>query len=152
MQYASGTPGRIFYIRFDHEEDLLTGLQTFICDHGIRSGMIQLIGAVSEGMLVTGPRETVLPPDQVWQTLRGAHEFMGTAIIRSGPKGPSIHLHASAGRGESVLTGCFRTGTRVYIVIEAIITEFLGFEIGEVADEKSGLHLPVPQQTSQPGT
>lgn len=142
MQYASGTPGRIFYLRFDHGEDLLTGLRTFIRDHQIRSGMIHLIGAVSEVKMVTGPQETVLPPDQVWLNLDKAHELVGIAVIRTGPQGPSIHLHASVGSKSSSFTGCFRSEARVYILIEAVITEFSGFEIGEITDEKTGLHLP----------
>ncbi len=146
MQYASGTQGRIFYIRFDHGEDLLAGLQSFIREHRIRSGVVNIIGALSQGNLVTGPKETVLPPDQVWQSLDEAHELIGIAVIRQGPDGPSLHLHTSAGRGSSSLTGCMRTGTQVYIVIEAIITEFSGFTITTRHDEKTGLDLPVPCQ------
>lgn len=144
MQYASGRPGRIFYLRLDHGEDLLSILKEFIAEHQIHSGIIHLIGAVSEGSLVTGPRETVLPPDPVWQKMNGAHELIGTAMIRTGPNGPVLHLHAAAGRGETTLTGCFRKGTEVYIVIEAVILEFEGFTIGEVFDEKIQLNLPNP--------
>ena len=143
MQYAAGTPGRIFYIRFDHGEDLISELQTFIQEHQIQSGVIQLIGAVSQGKMVTGPKKTVLPPDQVWQSLDEAHELVGIAIIRSGVDGPIIHLHASVGRENSMFTGCFREDMSVYIVIEAVITEFSGFIIKDKSDKQSGLHLPV---------
>ena len=146
MQYASGTPGRIFYIRFDHGEDLLSGIEAFVTEHQVCSGIIHLIGAVSDGRLVTGPKETVLPPDQVWQSLTGAHELIGTGMIRSGPEGPKIHLHASVGRGSSTLTGCFREDTTVYILIEAVIIEFAGFSINGILDAKTGLHLPIPGQ------
>ncbi|WP_319578416.1 PCC domain-containing protein [uncultured Methanospirillum sp.] len=146
MQYASGSQGRIFYIRFDHGEDLLSGLHTFIREHRIGSGMIHLIGALSQGNIVTGPKETTLPPDPVWQSLDEAHELIGIAMIRQGPDGPSLHLHTSAGRGSSALTGCLRTGTQVYIVIEAVITEFSGFTITTGHDEKTGLDLPIPSQ------
>ena len=144
MEYASGSPGRIFYIRFDHGEDLLHGLQTFIARHQIHAGIIHLIGALSTGSLVTGPREDQLPPDPVWKKLDGPHELIGTGMIRTGPSGPRVHLHASAGHGDSVLTGCFREDTSVYIVIEAVIIEFSGITIGETRDEKTGLHLPSP--------
>ncbi|MFH0968525.1 MAG: PPC domain-containing DNA-binding protein [Methanobacteriota archaeon] len=142
MQFASGSPGRIFYIRFDHGEDLLSGIQTFVAEHQIRSGIIHLIGAISEGTLVSGPKETVIPPDQVWQTLSEVHELIGTGMIRSGSEGPKVHLHAAAGRGESTLSGCFRKDTHVYIVIEAVIIEFSGFSVGYRWDEKTLLHLP----------
>ncbi len=149
MQYASGTQGRLFYIRFDHGEDLLSGLDSFIRDHQIRSGMIHLIGALSEGELVTGPKQTNLPPDLVWQSLDEAHELVGIAMIREGPDGPALHLHASAGRGESALSGCIRKGTTVYIVIEAVITEFAGFSIYTEYNEKTGIHIPVPRQIQE---
>ena len=148
MQYASGTQGRLFYLRFDHGEDLLAGLHSFIEKHQIRSGVIHLIGAISSGKLVTGPRETVLPPDPVWQTLDEAHELVGIAMIRTSPEGPSIHLHTSVGRSDSVLTGCMRAESRVYIVVEAVITEFSGFEILKESDPKTGIDLPVPRQNS----
>lgn len=146
MQFASGSPGRIFYIRFDHGEDLLAGIQSFAADHQINSGIIHLIGAVSEGSFVSGPKETVLPPDPVWQNLSGVHDILGTGMIRSGPEGPKVHLHATAGRGSSALTGCFRKGTRIFIVIEAVIIEFSGFTVGEFRDEKTTLYLPIPEK------
>ncbi|PKL59978.1 MAG: DNA-binding protein [Methanomicrobiales archaeon HGW-Methanomicrobiales-4] len=149
MQFASGSPGRIFYIRFDHDEDLLSGIQSFAAEHQIRSGIIHLIGAISEGSLVTGPKETILPPDQEWQNLSGAHELLGTGMIRSGPEGPKVHLHAAAGRGSSTLTGCFRKDTRIYIVIEAVIIEFSGFSVREFWDEKAALYLPKPEIPGQ---
>ena len=148
MQYASGRPGRIFYLRLDHDEDLLSILKEFIKEHQILSGMIHLIGAISEGDIVTGPRETVLPPEPVWMGLHGAHELIGTAMIRTGSDGPHLHLHASAGRGEEVLTGCIRKGARVYIVIEAVIIEFEEFTIGVTQDTRSGQTLPVINPSS----
>lgn len=150
MQYASGSPGRIFYIRFDHEEDLLTGIQTFITDHQIGAGIIHIIGAISAGSLVTGARDTTLPPDMIWKKLDESHDIIGTGMIRTGSQGPKVHLHASAGRGDIMLTGCFREETRVYILIEAVIIEFTGFTIGEIQNEQTGLHLPSPDNANEP--
>jgi uncharacterized protein len=148
MQYASGTMGRIFYLRFDHGEDLITNLHSFVKEHRIKSGMIHLIGALSQVHIVTGPRKAVLPPDQIWQTLDEAHELVGIAMIRTGPDGPSLHLHGSVGRERGALTGCIRSGAKVYIVIEAVITEFAGITITTMHDEKVGVDLPVPGQDS----
>lgn len=149
MIFKKGSPGRIFYLRFDHGEDLLSGIQSFVRDQEIQSGIIHLIGAVSEGSMVTGPRETVLPPDQVWNSLSGAHEFLGTGFIRSGENGPKVHLHASVGRENSVSVGCFREKTKVYILIEAFILEFSGFCIWDKFDSLSGLSIPDPQNSSE---
>jgi len=144
MEYAAGRPGRIFYVRFDTGEDLLPALESFIRTQEIASGIIHLIGAVSAGSLVTGPRETVIPPDPVWTHLTGAYELVGTGMIRTGLHGPRVHLHASAGRGETVLTGCFRKDMTVYLVIEAVIMEFSGITVTEVEDTQSGITLPSP--------
>lgn len=148
MQYASGRPGRIFYLRLDHDEDLLTVLQNFVSSHKIHAGIVHLIGAISGGTLVTGPKETTLPPDPVWHQLEGAHELVGTVMIRSDNQGPVLHLHATAGRGTESITGCFRKGTTVYIVVEAVIIEFEGFTLGMENDTQTGLRLPVPGNTS----
>lgn len=149
MEYASGTQGRLFYIRFDHGEDLLLELQTFISKHHIRSGMIHLIGALSQGTLVTGPKETVLPPDPNWRSFDEASELVGIAMIKEGTDGPVIHFHCSTGRGDSTLTGCIRSGAKVYIVIEAVITEFAGFSVFTEKNEMIGLDLPIPRQNKK---
>lgn len=142
MQYAAGRPGRIFYIRFDHGEDLLSGLQSFINTQEISSGIIHLIGAVAQGSLVSGSRKETIPPGQLWRNLTEVHDLIGTGMIRAGPDGPKVHLHASAGRGDEGLTGCFREDVRVYLLIEAVIMEFSGITVHEITDEKSGLPLP----------
>jgi uncharacterized protein len=149
MQYASGTQGRLFYIRFDHGEDLLSDLQIFIREHQIRSGMIHLIGALSQGNLVAGPKKTVLPPDPDWHSFDEARELVGIAMIREGSDGPVLHYHCSTGRGDSTLTGCIRSGTKVYIVIEAVITEFAGFTVFTEKNENIGLDLPIPRQNQE---
>jgi hypothetical protein len=146
MQYASGTPGRIFYIRFDHGEDLLAEIEKFAHSHQIASGSINLIGAVSEGSLVSGPHTSDLPPAPIWHELPGIHEFVGAGVIRHGADGIKVHLHASAGRDIRALTGCFRENIRVHIIIEAVIMEFSGFTIQEEYDPQTGLALPVPHQ------
>ncbi len=150
MQYAAGRPGRIFYIKFDHGEDLLSGLQSFIRTQAISSGIIHLIGAIGEGSLVAGSQEETIPPDQLWRDLTGVHDLIGTGMIRAGPDGPKVHFHASAGRGDSALTGCFRDGVRVYLLIEAVIIEFSGISVYEITDEKSGLPLPCLEKDKTP--
>jgi predicted DNA-binding protein with PD1-like motif len=145
MHYASGSPGRIFYIVFDHGEDLLLEIQNFVAEHQIRSGIIHLIGAVSGGSLVTGSKITAVPPEFMWETISDVHDLVGIGMIRSGPDGPKVHVHAAAGWGRSTLTGCFRKDTRVYLVIEAVIIEFAGFSVSAEWDEKTNSHLPYPE-------
>lgn len=142
MQYTEGSVGRVFYVRVDHGEDLLGTLQRFVVEKGIRSGIIQFLGAVEKGRIVTGPREPVLPPDPMWESYTGGCELVGLATITPGPDGPHLHYHASVGRGRDVLTGCLREQAVAYIIVEAVIIEFLGTRIRRRFDSLTGLDLP----------
>lgn len=144
MKYAAGTAGRVFYLHIEHGEDPIKIINSFVRENEIRSGVIHLIGAVKKGTLVTGPKEDVLPPDPHREDIGLAHEVIGTGFIRSGDDGPAIHLHVSAGRGGKALTGCLRETAEVYIIIEAVIMEFLGIDIPVVPDEKTAMMLPDP--------
>jgi predicted DNA-binding protein with PD1-like motif len=145
MRYAEGRPGRVFYVRIDHGEDLISGLLSFVKAHNIRCGVIQLLGAILEGGMVTGPEHAVLPPDPHREEFAGGWEVLGIATISWSAEGPHLHLHGSTGRGTDVLTGCIRGKAEVYIVIEAVIQEILGCSVERVFDQATGLDLPAPE-------
>ncbi|HQC35201.1 MAG TPA: DNA-binding protein, partial [Methanoculleus sp.] len=79
----------------------------------------------------------------------GGWELIGFATIYPGDDGPSIHLHTAAGKGMRSLAGCLRDRAEVYLVIEAIITEFIGITAKRIHDEKTGVNLPVFDRTLQ---
>jgi predicted DNA-binding protein with PD1-like motif len=105
--------------------------------------MIHFLGAVRSARIVTGPKEPVIPPAPRREEIFGGWELLGFATIYPGEEGPSIHIHTAAGRGIRSLTGCLREKAEVYIVIEAIITEFVGISAKRIFDEKTGVDLPV---------
>ena len=70
------------------------------------------------------------------------------ATIVPGDDGPHLHLHASIGKGNQVLTGCLRGTITTYIVIEAVITEITGIEMERAEDLVSGQVLPVMSNIS----
>jgi predicted DNA-binding protein with PD1-like motif len=144
MRYTEGRVGRVFYVRVDHGEDLLGTLQTFVAEKGIRSGIIQFLGAVKEGRIVTGPRDPVLPPEPTHESYEGGWELVGLATITPGPDRPHLHYHASAGRGREALTGCLREKAVTYIIVEAVVMEILGTRIERRFDPMTGLDLPLP--------
>ncbi len=86
MKYASGTCGRIFYLHIEHGEDPIRTITGFIREHGVHAGVINLIGAVRNTRLVTGPKEDLLPHEPRWEEVPDAHELVGIGIIRSGAK------------------------------------------------------------------
>ena len=54
---------------------------------------------------------------------------------------PTLHIHASLGRSDKVLTGCLRPGVTAWLVVEAIICEILGAKAARLPDPKSGFDL-----------
>lgn len=142
MQYSEGKVGRVFLVRFDHKEDFLESLHNFVTDKDVRSGTVQFLGALNDARLVTGPKEPVVPPEPNFETIGGGWEIFGFATILADDGEPSIHLHASVGRGRQTLTGCLREHAEIYLVVEAVITEFIGMDARRKLDEKTGLNLP----------
>ncbi|HOI12333.1 MAG TPA: DUF296 domain-containing protein [Methanoculleus sp.] len=143
MQYSEGQVGRVFTVRIDDGEDFLREIQRFVTAMNIQNGTIQFLGAVRSAKIVTGPKEPVIPPSPRVEEIFGGWELLGFATIYPGEDGPSIHLHAAAGKGIRSLTGCLREKAEVYLVIEAIITEFVGISARRLPDEKTGVNLPV---------
>jgi predicted DNA-binding protein with PD1-like motif len=54
---------------------------------------------------------------------------------------PVLHIHASLGRGEKVITGCLRPGVKTWLVGEAIIYEITDSSARRLPDERSGFDL-----------
>ncbi len=142
MQYAEGKPGRIFLLRIDRGEDLLVEIEKFSREKEIRCATIQILGALLEGNLVTGPEDPVLPPVPHFEEVTGGWDILGIASLFWGGDGPHIHLHTAMGRGKQALTGCLRERGEVYLVMEAVITEILGIDARIVHDPGTGLSLP----------
>jgi predicted DNA-binding protein with PD1-like motif len=147
MQYSEGQVGRIFTVRIDDGEDYLREIQRFVTAMNIRCGTIQFLGAVRSATIVTGPKELVIPPSPRAEEIFGGWELLGFATIYPGEDGPSIHLHTAAGKGIRSITGCLREKAEVYLVVEAIVTEFVGLTAKRLPDEKTGVNLPVFDRT-----
>jgi len=143
MQYTEGKPGRVFIVRVDHGEDLVATLMQFLTEHQVNSGYIRFMGALQSGRIVTGPETLCLPPVPHFESFSGGWEVIGMATITSDNNGPHLHIHASIGRGERVLTGCLRGEIITYIVIEAVVTELVGVDVQREQDPVTGLCLPV---------
>ena len=143
MQYSEGQVGRVFTVRIDDGEDFIREIKRFVAAMNIQNGTIQFLGAVRSATLVTGPKEPVIPPSPRAEEIFGGWELPGFATIYPGEDGPSIHLHAAAGKGIRSLAGCLREKAEVYLVVEAIVTEFVGISAKRILDPKTGVNLPV---------
>lgn len=141
MQYSEGCLGRVFVLRIDHGEDLISALQKFVGEKEIASCYALFIGALRDGRMVTGPEAPVVPPVTHFEGFESAWEVFGMATIYPSSEGPKLHIHSAIGRGREALTGCIRERATVYLVVEAVLFEFSGLSAHRELDERTGLQL-----------
>lgn len=142
MQYREGHLGRIIVASIEHGDDLLVELSNIVAKEKINSAVVLLLGALKEASVVVGPKECTVPPVPVWRETNDGREIIGIATVFKDENGePSIHMHASLGRGDSVLTGCIRKGTEVYLLVEAILFEIEGSGALRLFDQTKDLKL-----------
>lgn len=141
MNYRSGSIGKVLLARFDHGEEIVPALVGLCEKERILSGWFFLFGALDAGKMVTGPKAADLPPEPVWTEFPMPHEIVGMGSVAEKDGAPSIHLHASIGRGTEALTGCIRKEGRVFLVVEALVLQIAGLSARRKPDVKSGLEL-----------
>jgi predicted DNA-binding protein with PD1-like motif len=83
MEYTKGRIGRVFTVRIDHGDDLIKELIKLAELERIESAFFTLLGALKEGKLVTGPKESIVPPEPVWSGFDDVHEILGISFSRT---------------------------------------------------------------------
>ena len=141
MKYTKGKIGRIFLVKFDNNDIFLEKLSGLARKENIRAASLIFLGALRKGDLVTGPKKPVIPPVPNKISFQDGWEVMGIGTIFSNKSGPQIHIHASMGKKQKVLTGCVRGKSKVFLVIEALVLELKGIKATKDIDPKTGLNL-----------
>jgi uncharacterized protein len=141
MKYTKGSMGRIFLLKFDNNDVLLEKIEAFARKEKVKSAVMLFIGALKEGNLAAGPKKPVIPPQPFKVNFQDGWEAMGIGTIIPGDSGPQIHIHASMGKNKQVLTGCVRKGSKVFLVIEAVVFELKGVKAGKSLDALTGINL-----------
>ena len=141
MKYTKGTIGRVFLVKFENNDILIQNLSGLAKKEKIKAATIIFIGALREGDLVTGPKKPVIPPQPNKMVFKDGWEVMGMGTIFTNSKGPQIHIHASIGKKNKVLTGCLRGKSKVFLVIEAVVLELKSVKASKDIDPKTGLNL-----------
>ncbi len=141
MEYTKGNIGRLFLLKFEDEDVLLEELSKIAKKENIKSAVFIFLGALKKGHLVTGPKKPVIPPDPNWVKFKDGWEVMGMGTIFTNKKGPQIHIHATMGKKQKMLTGCVRKDSKVFLVIEAVIFELVGVKASKDIDPETGLNL-----------
>jgi uncharacterized protein len=141
MEYSRGNPGRIFFVRFDHGDDVISLLEELAEKENISLASVNFLGALEEATIVAGPVEPVRPPVSNMVKFDDGRETLGFGTITSKNGRPRIHIHSSFGKKELSLTGCLRKDSRVFITMEAVVIEVKGISAGRKLDKISGIDL-----------
>jgi len=141
MEYTQGRIARIFLLKFTDGDIVLEELKKLALRERVKSCVLVFLGALKKGHLVTGPKKPVIPPAPNWVTFKDGWEVMGIGTIFSNKRGPQVHVHATMGKKNKMLTGCLRKDSQVFLVIEAVVFEIKGIKATKDLDPKTGLNL-----------
>ena len=141
MKYSKGSIGRIFLLKFDNKDIVIKELDKFARREHLKCATMIFMGALKEGDIVTGPKKPVIPPEPNWKKFKDGWEVLGIGTIFTNKSGPQIHVHASMGKKNAVITGCVRKDSKVFLVIEAVVFEIKGVKATKEIDPKTGLNL-----------
>jgi predicted DNA-binding protein with PD1-like motif len=147
MKVAAGHLGRVLVLRLDDGDVLHECVEQAAREARMERAAVLALGGADRGSrLVVGPEdgeaEVTVP---VHTELAGASEMAAVGTIFPDEDGrPSLHMHATFGRGERAVTGCVRAGVNAWLIQEVVMIELLGLDSARVTDPKSGFKLLVP--------
>jgi len=143
MKYQEGKLGRVFVIRLEDGDIIPDCIEQFAAGENVSVGYAILVGGVSSGQIVAGPRRTELKlPEPMLLPVDGAHEVAGVGTLAPDADGkPVLHIHAALGRAGNTMTGCLRPGVKTWLVAEVVLIEILGVNAARLKDEESGFNL-----------
>lgn len=126
MKYAQAKQGRVFVIRLEDGETVHEEIEAFARAQSIRAAALLILGGVTEGSkLVVGPEMSQARPiNPMEHIIEDVHEIVGTGTLFPDEEGnPILHMHMACGRNNHTITGCIRSGVKVWQVMEVILYE-----------------------------
>jgi predicted DNA-binding protein with PD1-like motif len=147
MKYSQAEQGRVFVIRLEDGETVHEEVERFARAQSISAAALIIIGGATEGnKLVVGPEKGQVHPIKPMEHIIGeVHEIFGTGTLFPDEEGnPILHMHMACGRNNNTVTGCIRSGVKVWQVMEVILYELLGSTGKRVLDPELGLKLLNP--------
>ena len=138
MRYGVGRTGRLFVVKFDHGDDVVEGLKELMTKEDVGVATVAFIGALEKGDIVTGPRKKELPAKPNWTIIDNVWETVGYGVLTKKKTAVKFHLHAAYGKKGKALDGCLSKNARVFITIEALVTEIKGVKVSREMDEEIG--------------
>ena len=119
-------------------------IEQFARNQSIKAASLIIIGGSDKGSkLIVGPEtRTAKPVSPMSVVLENVHEIVGAGTIFPDQKGnPVLHMHMACGRNSSTLSGCIRSGVKVWHTMEVILFELLESEGRRVFDSETGFTL-----------
>jgi len=147
MKYSEAKQGRTFVIRLEDGEILHEIVEQFAVDHDVKAAYLIVVGGADEGStLVVGPEDgDARPVPPLTHILDDVHEIAGVGTLFPDSNGdPMLHLHFACGREDRTITGCGRTGVKIWQVAEVIMVELIDTSARRVPDPETGFELLQP--------
>lgn len=147
MRYSEARTGRVFILRLEDGDIVHETIERFAVEHNIMAASLIVVGGADDGSrLVVGPREDRgLPVEPMEHTLEHTHEVAGVGTLFRDEAGvPLVHMHMACGRAGSTVTGCIRTGVRVWQVMEVILQELVDTTARRATEQPLGFKLLQP--------
>ena len=147
LKYSQARQGRIFVIRLEDGDIVHESIEAFAREHSIHAGALIIIGGADmESHLVVGPEDgrsdKIVP---MMQKLANVHEVAGTGTLFPDKDGkPVLHMHMACGRNSDTITGCVRSGVRVWHVMEVVLFELVDSTAQRIHDPVTGFELLTP--------
>ena len=129
MKYSQAEQGRVFVIRLEDGETVHEEIEKFARAQSIKAAALIIIGGASEGSkLVVGPEMgQARPIHPMEHMIEDVHEIFGTGtLFPDEDSNPTLHVHMACGRKNNTVTGCIRSGVKVWQVMEVILYELVG--------------------------
>jgi predicted DNA-binding protein with PD1-like motif len=147
MKYSEAKPGRIFLIRLEDGDIVHEAIESFAKEHAVKAATLVILGGADKGSrLVVGPEDgRAAPVMPVSLTLENVHEVAGVGTLFPDYEGnPVLHMHMACGRNKDTVTGCVRTGVKVWHIMEAVLFELLDSTGVRRLDKITGFKLLQP--------
>jgi predicted DNA-binding protein with PD1-like motif len=147
MKFSEAGLGRIFVIRLEDGEIVHEVIEKFAGEHRITAAALIVLGGADSGSrLVVGPEAGRAKPVVPIQHILGdVHEVCGTGTLFPDEQGnPILHMHMACGRQADTITGCVRTGVRVWHVMEVVLFELAHSTGRRIMDAETGFKLLIP--------
>ena len=147
MKYSEAKPGRIFVIRLEDGDIVHETIESFAKEHAVKAATLVILGGADKGSrLVVGPEDArAMPIIPMGLTLGNVHEVAGVGTLFPDDEGnPVLHMHMACGRDDKTVTGCVRTGVKVWHIMEVVLFELVDSTGVRRLDKITGFKLLQP--------